>query len=440
MSKLKVILSLLAALAIVAFGVTQSAFAKPSTSRSAFVSLSSSSHTFVSFSQFLTDVAHAHYSEYTRLATTQVQNQQAFAAMQAYILNMYVGVKEVSSFTLDGQYYDCITVSSQPSVRLLHIKQIAQPPPVSVQPVSDSSVRISESPLTLGLKDQFGNSISCENGTIPMQRITLENMVQFPTLRDFLSKGPEGPGSSGHRHAAAYQNVANHGGDSILNLWNPSGYFSLSQQWYAGGSGTGTQTVEGGWIHDPGKWGSKSVLFIYWTADDYQSTGCYNLLCGAFVETNHTWSFGAPFSVYSTYGGTQYSIKMSWSFFEGNWWLFLPISGTLQPIGYYRGSIYKSGPLSQGASGLIVFGGEAFSPTPPWPQMGSGKFASAGWQQAAFQKNVAYIPSNSNGTLAVAATLSPFESNPSCYTVKITPYSGSAWGTYFYFGGPGGNC
>src|SRR5260370_42003665 len=83
MSKPKAFLCLLVALAFVAFGVTQSAFAKPATSRSVSVNRSSSSQTFVSFSQFLTNVAHARSTDYASLATTRVQNQQAFAAVQA---------------------------------------------------------------------------------------------------------------------------------------------------------------------------------------------------------------------------------------------------------------------------------------------------------------------------------------------------------------------
>lgn len=72
MWKPKAILYLLAALAIVAFGTTQSAFANSSTSRRVFVSLSSSSQSFVPFSQFLTNVANAHYSDYAALATTRI--------------------------------------------------------------------------------------------------------------------------------------------------------------------------------------------------------------------------------------------------------------------------------------------------------------------------------------------------------------------------------
>jgi hypothetical protein len=138
-------------------------------------------------------VANARYSDYAGLAQTSVKNEQAFKAMQSYILDTYAGVKQVNSFVLDGQYFDCITINSQPSVHHLNIKQIAQPPKASISTASESSTQASGSPLTLGLKDEFGNSISCKNGTIPMERITLDKMVQFPTLQAFLAKSPGGP-------------------------------------------------------------------------------------------------------------------------------------------------------------------------------------------------------------------------------------------------------
>jgi hypothetical protein len=273
-----------------------------------------------------------------------------------------------------------------------------------------------------------------------MERITLEKMVQFPTLQAFLAKSPDNQAANAHRYAVGYQYVTNYGGNSWLNLWNPKGYFSLSQQWYVGGSGSGTQTVEGGWIHYPGKFGTKSVLFIYWTANDYQSTGCYNLDCTAFVQTNNSWALGAGFTNYSTSGGTQWGFTLQWQYYQGNWWLYLQGSGSIQAIGYYPGSIYNGGPLSQNSS-LIEYGGETYTPTTSWPQMGSGKFANAGFRKAAFQKTIFYIPNSQGGATGVWATLSPLQTNPTCYTIIITPSSkGGSWGTYFYFGGPGGTC
>src|SRR5208337_4760944 len=124
-----------------------------------------------------------------------------------------------------------------------------------------------------------------------------------------------------------FQNVNCTGGSSYLNIWNPttvSGGMSLSQQWYTAGSFSNNtiQTVEGGWQVLPSKYLDNGThLFIYWTADAYQHTGCYNLDCQAFVQVDPTWVLGGSISPVSTTGGTQYEILMQWERdgSNGNW-------------------------------------------------------------------------------------------------------------------------
>jgi hypothetical protein len=298
--------------------------------------------------------------------------------------------------------------------------------------------------------DQFGNSTQCEEHTIPMRRVTLEELSRFQTLEEFFQKAPHGAGhlvttgqapalaTPTHKYAYTYQLVNNWGGNSSLANWNPTvttslgEVFSLSQQWYAGGSGSTLQTVEGGWQVFPQKYGTtNAVLFIYWTATGYQGTGCYNLDCPAFVQTNSNWSLGSRFVYYSTLGGAQASVEMQWRLYAGNWWLYL--QG--QAVGYYPGSIYRGGQLTRNAT-LIEYGGETVGST-VWPPMGSGHFASAGWQFAAYQRNVFYLSTPSTTQWAHLTAAQP---SPTCYTVA-GPYwsTTSGWGIYFYFGGPGGS-
>jgi hypothetical protein len=69
--------------------------------------------------------------------------------------------------------------------------------------------------------------------------------------------------------------------------------------------------------------------------------------------------------------------------------------------------------------------------------MGSGEFASAGWQQAAYQRNIYYYPP---GGGAQWTNLDVQQPSPACYT--LTKGAAAApWGIYFFFGGSGGgNC
>src|SRR6185369_1026606 len=111
-------------------------------------------------------------------------------------------------------------------------------------------------------------------------------------------------------------------GNSWLNLWNPvvdKDNESISQQWYSGGSGGSTQTLEGGWQVLENKYDTKkAVLFTYWTADNYDKTGCYNLDCSGFVQVNNHWYLGGTWSSYSTTGGTQWGFEMQWKYYRGN--------------------------------------------------------------------------------------------------------------------------
>jgi Neprosin len=401
----------------------------------------------------------ARFSDYEGRLGVRV-DAKAFEEMQKYLLERYEGVETVNSFVRDNTYVDCIKTESQPSVRQQGIREIAKPPLSSEveagrRRAEPGQNRYAESPLKLGLKDRFGNPVACPEGTIPMQRITLDMLVRYRTLRDFLAKIPRGRGvptpprkdsefrpdwESTHLHAYGYQYVTNYGGNSWLDLWNPSGDFSLSQQWYVGGSGGNTQTVEGGWQVLPDKYGTnKAVLFIYWTADDYQNTGCYNLDCSGFVQTNSNWYLGGTWDHYSSTGGGQWGFELQWKLYLGNWWLFLKGPGNFEAVGYYPTSIYKGGQLATNST-LIEYGGEVARKTGDiWPQMGSGAQANAGWQYAAYQNTIFYIPKDIDDGVGVWASLmTSDETLASCFTIDyVSANSGSTWGTYIFFGGPG---
>ena len=409
----------------------------------------------VPLSDFVSGVAAADARSWLARPEGRVKTTAAFEELRRHVLSLYQGVHVTHSFWLDSQVFDCIPIAEQPSVRHLGLQKIEAPPPTeapSARLGSAAGGQAVQSPLQAGLVDPFGNAVSCGKGTIPLRRVTLEELSRFGSLREFFQKGPGGAGRAhpadvppatayDHLYAYAYQSVNNNGGNSWLNLWSPSvgtgQIFSLAQHWYVGGSGSGLQTVEGGWQNYPGKYGvNSSVLFIYWTADDYGSTGCYNLDCTGFVQTNSNWALGGTFPNYSTSGGTQYEVQMQWKHSQGNWWLYLQGTGTLDPVGYYPGSIYGSGQLSQ-YSTLIEYGGETVGIT-SWPPMGSGAFANAGYQYAAYQRLIYYTDTSGAGQWA---SLNPVQPTPSCYTIVYTPSSsGGSWGTYFYFGGPGGNC
>src|SRR5208337_1734516 len=78
-------------------------------------------------------------------------------------------------------------------------------------------------------------------------------------------------------------------------------------------SGANLQTLECGWQVYPAMYGdAKPHLFIYWTADDYNTTGCYNLTCNAFVQTGTAYAPGMALSPTSVSSGAQYVIELAY--------------------------------------------------------------------------------------------------------------------------------
>ena len=274
----------------------------------------SSGAPFVPFDQFIQEVKAAKLGTFRMEKGTNVADDVEFGKMRRHILSLYEGVEVAHSFALDDQVFDCVPFAQQPSVRQMGEDKVApEAPPASSAGIDQDDagpgLEKAVSPLTLGLSDAFGNTVGCDEGTIPLRRVTLKEMTHFRTLEGFFRKTPWNKGGSleeiapkasvSHKYAHAYKSVKNYGGNSWLNLWSPSvntglgQVFSLSQQWYVGGSGKNTQTVEGGWQVYPAKYGtSKAVTFIYWTADNYVRTGCYNLDCAGFVQTNSKWPLG----------------------------------------------------------------------------------------------------------------------------------------------------
>ncbi len=406
---------------------------------------------FVPFADFIKQTAGAKADE-PRLASARLADAHAFGQMRAHILSLYQGVRATHSFMgEDGSFVDCIPIEQQPSLRqgpAAGSRVASAPTPAGLpMPSSERGAGTSAalSPhLERGNHDQFGNERYCPPGTIPMRRITLEELARFGSLEDYFRKAPLVKGhpritardTVPHRYAHAYQFVNNNGGSSWLNLWLPvptPSNFSLVQHWYTGGSGAGLQTVEGGWQVYPAHYSTNNgVLFIYWTADGYNHTGNYNLDKPAFVQTNSSWVLGGAFNSYSTRDGDQREFLMHWQrdTSNGNWWLFLQGSGALTPIGYYPRSLFGSGQMASFAT-EIDYGGEVTGTTSG--QMGSGAFAAEGFRRAAYQRAIANFPTSGASSWA---NLTADQTNPSCYTIDLHNNAPGDWATYFFLGGP----
>ena len=54
----------------------------------------------------------------------------------------------------------------------------------------------------------------------------------------------------------------------------------------------------------------KNLVYVDLQSDAYQATGCYNLLCSGFVQTNNKIAIGAAISPTSSYNGGQFDISL----------------------------------------------------------------------------------------------------------------------------------
>ncbi len=158
---------------------------------------------------YLDSIQSAAYAEYAAKARAKVVNEHAFAEMKAHILQLYQGVEAVNSFSDEGGgVFDCIPVEQQPALRGSTGRPLTPPTlPAGFgdEPDDAASTSLIESPLRPDRKDQHGNLMYCPDGTIPMRRVTLDDLTRFETLHDFFSKGARAEPPSAARSAGRFR-------------------------------------------------------------------------------------------------------------------------------------------------------------------------------------------------------------------------------------------
>nr|XP_043607592.1 uncharacterized protein LOC122579476 [Erigeron canadensis] len=287
----------------------------------------------------------------------------------------------------------------------------------------------------------------CPEGTIPIRRTTEEDVLRANSIKRFGRKNirpvrRDFSNNDGHEHAVGYVSGEQYyGAKASINVWDPKVTdrfeFSLSQMWVISGSfGDDLNTLEAGWQVSPELYGDNYPrFFTYWTSDAYQATGCYNLLCSGFVQTNNRIAIGAAISPTSSYNGGQFDISlMIWKDPKhGNWWLEFG-SGVL--VGYWPAALFTH--LQDHAS-MVQFGGEVVnsqaSGSHTATQMGSGHFSSEGFGKASYIRNMQVV--DWDNSLIPLSNMKVLADNPNCYDIRGG--INNVWGNYIYYGGPGRN-
>lgn len=357
--------------------------------------------------------------------------------MIMHIRSFYGNSRPQRSFrNRDNAIIDCFRTTRQPALRRF----------------DNSYRRVESAPERRGNVSIAGDDrrSKCQSGEVPIPRLSLEVIREFDNLEAFLLKTPipaDGNtaslvGGVNHYYAAAIRRDESSqltGARSNLNVWQPTvsnNEMSLSQLWLTNGSGSRLQTVESGWQVYPRKYRSKRpAVFIFYTPDNY-SSGCYNLDCKAFVVLSNKVPIGQalPASMVSQTNDEQKEITLEWTLHSetGSWWLWYEDSQVKDWAGYYPKEIFNSGAITKAADSLQIGGEDTGEPQAL--QIGSGEFASQGYQKAAYQRDVRYRPVGEHGF--VSPELSSSVVTEPCYTLDIFNSSKEDWYSYVYFGGP----
>ncbi|KMZ62714.1 hypothetical protein ZOSMA_44G01140 [Zostera marina] len=365
--------------------------------------------------------------------------------------------------TYNGDTIDCVPWHKQPSLDhpLLENHKIQRKPPE--RPIfkeGRSPKNYTGNRVSRGAWQTWHHAGHCPKHTVPIRRSSVQDVLRSQSLYMYGKKKnkkknstskkidpppPDVVSGNGHEHAIAYTGTTQevYGAKASINVWEPSieesEEFSLSQIWILSGSfdGSDLNSIEAGWQVNPELYGDNSPrLFTYWTSDAYQATGCYNLLCPGFVQTNNKIAIGAAISPVSLSSGDQFDVSiLIWKDPRvGNWWMEF---GDNNIVGYWPAELFTH--LSEHAN-MVEWGGEVVNMKKQngahtSTQMGSGRFAEDGFGKASYFRNLEIV--DSDNSLSSVESISTLSENTNCYNIQS--YSNSDWGTHFYYGGPGKN-
>ncbi|CAG7873920.1 unnamed protein product [Brassica rapa] len=219
----------------------------------------------------------------------------------------------------DGDIIDCVPIHNQPAFDhpLLRNHTIQMRP--SFIPESTSTYTKKKIKAT----QAWHKNGRCPKNTVPIRRIKKEDILRSKSIESFGRKtNPSIPEdntydpSRGHEYAVMNSMQGTYFGTKCtVNMWKPEvqvpDEFSLAQTWLVSGVGTTRNTIEAGLQVFPRIYGDNNLrLFVYWTADGYQSTGCYNNACPGFVQRSNRLTVGVAFTTVSQYDGDQYELSI----------------------------------------------------------------------------------------------------------------------------------
>ncbi|KAK4761842.1 hypothetical protein SAY87_029726 [Trapa incisa] len=354
----------------------------------------------------------------------------------------------------DGDVIDCINIYKQPAFDHPALRNHAIQMAPSVDPSVERTMSTEKSPAA----QLWRRSGSCPIDTVPVRR----SKKASGTRRFPARKKPTGTSKSSLRSAPTDE------GDKVPNLlrvnrsvailftygynynaakgdirvWNP--YVEHDHEWsnsqvaLQNGPYHHFESVESGWAVNPSLYGDRQTrFFVYWTVDASKTTGCFDLTCPGFVQTNQEIAIGAAIYPISTPDGLPYQITIYIfkDMITSNFWV--QYNGV--NVGYWPADLFTSLKLTVET---VQWGGEVYSSkvgggaaaTPHTAtQMGSGQFPEYMEDVSGWVKRLR-VRDNSM-TLKAPDWAGTYSDEYRCYNVRyVTDYVEDP---EFYYGGPG---
>ncbi|KAK6249001.1 hypothetical protein QUC31_020566 [Theobroma cacao] len=358
----------------------------------------------------------------------------------------------------DGDIIDCIDIYKQPALDhpalRNHIIQMTPSynPTMEETPASEHSSRIMTS-------QPWQKSGSCPKGTIPVRRTRNKGLLSN-SGEGYWNKKPsyynpvKEPSNEETPLSLQQINQMNHskailltagynyaGVKGDIKVWNPhvesDDEYSTSRISLRNGPYFDFECVESGWAVNPSVYGDRQTrLYVYWTADASNSTGCFDITCPGFVQISNKIALGAAIYPISVFGGLPYQITL-FMFKDpktSNIWVQY---GEKTNIGYWPRTLFTR--LSQGAESA-EWGGDVYSSKlrhSPHTKtaMGNGRFPDYITGNSGFVKRMRVLDISYN--LKFPEWVGSQVDEYNCY--RSTYVGDYIEDPEFYFGGPGRN-
>ncbi|XP_048134050.1 uncharacterized protein LOC115754953 [Rhodamnia argentea] len=376
--------------------------------------------------------------------------------------------------TKEGEIIDCVDINKQLAFDhpLLKNHKVQTEPNLHVTRLRKTSPNAKL--VRSGLREP------CPIGTVPIRRVTKEDLVSARSLQKI-------PSVAAMRHCTLSSNqhvvsltdnmVENvkYGGGGRLTVYNltigaggvqPSGgmrrggdgagglglggsgdlqsfpiaydHFSAHNMWIESGPPDHISMIAAGWMVSPHLFGDTlSRLFTYWTGDGYRN-GCYNVLCPGFVQVSREVTPGFPLQPTSTYGGDQYelAIDIEQDRSTGNWWLVV-LRASIK-VGYWPKELFlhlRDGSLHTAWGGIGLAGSDGIC-----PPMGSGHMPDGNFKHAAIFRRLHWVRSDGK-SLPPSDNTTEWVDRSNVYGLVNHHYVKKYRSGYtISFGGPGGYC